>query len=78
MSIAGLIPLVQAHPAYRRLRAALTDALAAALAGGDSQSAIRNPPSVRAGDVLDAAKPYLLAQWLDLGYQPTRGVEDPG
>jgi hypothetical protein len=42
MSIAGLIPLVQAHPAYRRLRAALTDALAAALAGGDSQSAIRN------------------------------------
>jgi transcription-repair coupling factor (superfamily II helicase) len=71
MSIAGLIPLVQAHPAYRRLRAALTDALAAALAGGDSQSAIRNPPSVRAGDVLDAAKPYLLAA---LASDPEVGV----
>src|SRR5690348_2975799 len=49
MNISGLLPLLQAHPEYRRVRQALTDALGP------------GPQVVQADDVLDAAKPYLLA-----------------
>src|SRR5689334_18837975 len=51
MSIAGLLPLAQAHPAYRRVRRAVSEVL----------DAPEGPGVVLAGDVLDAAKPYLLA-----------------
>jgi transcription-repair coupling factor (superfamily II helicase) len=51
MNLSGLLPLLHNHPAYRRL----VDAAARALANPD------HPAIVAAEDLLDAAKPYLLA-----------------
>ena len=56
MNIAGLIPLLQAHPQYRRIRDALARAVAEA--GSDPKSKIQN---LKSDDLLDAAKPLLLA-----------------
>ncbi|HUS17590.1 MAG TPA: hypothetical protein VM536_21555, partial [Chloroflexia bacterium] len=50
MNLSGLLPLVQTHPAYGRL----AGAVARALQGP-------TPTLVAADDLLDAAKPYLLA-----------------
>jgi transcription-repair coupling factor (superfamily II helicase) len=63
MNIPGLLPLLHAHPAYSRLAEALARALRT-----------EGPAVVVADDLLDAAKPYLLAALAsDPSLAPTSG-----
>src|SRR5438045_2318544 len=50
MNLSGLLPLLHSHPAYKRLAAALAHA-----------RQTPDDPAVVADDLLDAAKPYVLA-----------------